>query len=311
MHRPAITKQLSSRSDYATALTTVTYTNTNNLNPGLGHREVNGSVNDGDASSNVATSIIDVGGTNDSPESINDAAAVQAGEAITITSQAGLTSNDTDPESDPITVVGIRTGSEYESGVSSPAGTTLTGSLGVLTVTADGSYHYNADQTNAKTLAEGATEVDIFTYTISDGTDQDEGQLTITVTGTNDPPEAGDDSQTVRENASIEISSTAGVLNNDSDADGDDLTITAVQSLNRSSNRQPNAQRKQRSFRHRSHDLLERNFGELSSPLPSLTGLYGQLTLNADGSYAYEANQAAADALHEGMWPSTVPHTLG
>ena len=37
-----------------------------------------------------------------------------------------------------------------------------------------------------------------------------------------------------------------------------------------------------------------------ASSLPKLLGTYGELTLNSDGSYAYDANQSATDALNEG-----------
>ena len=55
-------------------------------------------------------------------------------------------------------------------------------------------------------LAEGATAVDVFTYTLSDGTDEDLGELTITVTGTNNAPSGSNDSKPVNENDSINIS---------------------------------------------------------------------------------------------------------
>ena len=40
----------------------------------------------------------------------------------------------------------------------------------------------------AKAIAPGDTAKDYFTYTISDGTSTDTAELTITVTGINDPP---------------------------------------------------------------------------------------------------------------------------
>ncbi|MGE4615845.1 MAG: Ig-like domain-containing protein, partial [Gammaproteobacteria bacterium] len=64
----------------------------------------------------------------------------------------------------------------------------LTGTLGRLTLAADGSYSYVADQNGANVLAAGATATDVFTYTVSDGTTTDTGQITVTVTGVNDAP---------------------------------------------------------------------------------------------------------------------------
>ena len=84
------------KSAYAAALATVTYHNSNDLNPVLGHRTISWQVNDGRASSNTASSIIDVGGVNDSPESQNDTGSVDAGSSLSVSAGSGLLSNDTD-----------------------------------------------------------------------------------------------------------------------------------------------------------------------------------------------------------------------
>jgi Zn-dependent metalloprotease/subtilisin-like proprotein convertase family protein len=69
-----------------------------------------------------------------------------------------------------------------------------------------------------------------WTLTVTDGFPQDEGQLDswevefCTDLENNTPPVAGDDSATTRKNKAITIS----VLTNDSDADGDCLSITSV-----------------------------------------------------------------------------------
>jgi hypothetical protein len=63
---------------------------------------------------------------------------------------------------------------------------------------------------------------DSFTYTISDGKGgTDTATVTITVTPVNDTPEAADDTATMYEGASVLID----VLANDSDVDGDSLSI--------------------------------------------------------------------------------------
>ena len=66
-----------------------------------------------------------------------------------------------------------------------------------------------------------------FTYTVSDGTSTDMATVTITVTTANDPPVATDDTATVAEGGSIDIAAST-LLANDSDAEGDDLSVTAV-----------------------------------------------------------------------------------
>ena len=285
---------------YAAALATVTYTNSDDLNPSLGHRTVSWQLNDGDAASNTASSIIDVGGINDSPESQTDSGSVDAGSSLNVTAGSGLLSNDSDPESDNLSVSDIRTGGESQSGTDGSIATALTGNYGQLTVSSDGSYTYSANQAAADALAEGATAIDVFTYTLNDGTDNDLGELTITVTGTNNAPSGSDDSKSVNENESLDIKAISGVLINDTDVDGDSLTITAVQNASRASSRALLRRASGRQKKGRKTIFLARSSQFSSSALPEITGTYGELTLNSDGSYVYDANQSATDALNEG-----------
>ena len=290
-----------SKSAYAAALATVTYSNSDDINPVLGHRTVSWQLNDGSTASNTASSIIDVGGINDSPESQNDAGSVDAGLSLNVTTGSGLLSNDSDPESDDLTVSDIRTGGESQTGTDGSVATALTGDYGQLTVSSDGSYIYSANQAAADALAEGATAIDVFTYTLNDGTDNDLGELTITVTGTNNAPSGSDDSKPVNENESISVSAISGVLINDSDVDGDNLTITAAQTASSASNRTLLRKSLTKNKKEYKPIVLSKDAKlSSSSALPKLTGTYGELTLNKDGSYIYDANQSATDALNEG-----------
>ena len=101
-----------SKSAYAAALETVTYHNSDDANPVLGHRTVSWQINDGSAASNTALSIIDIGGVNDSPESQNDAGSVFAGSSLNVPAGSGLLTNDSDPEADNLTISDVRTGPE-------------------------------------------------------------------------------------------------------------------------------------------------------------------------------------------------------
>ena len=82
----------------------------------------------------------------------------------------------------------MNSGSTYAS-----SGTSVTGTYGTLTIGADGSYTYVADQSAADDLDAGDTATDVFVYTVSDGTSTDTANLTITVTGINDDPAAVND----------------------------------------------------------------------------------------------------------------------
>ena len=69
-------------------------------------------------------------------------------------------------------------------------GTTVTGTYGTLTIGADGSYTYTANQDAADALDDSESATDVFTYTVSDGTSTDTATITITVNGSNDAPVA-------------------------------------------------------------------------------------------------------------------------
>ncbi len=70
------------------------------------------------------------------------------------------------------------------------------------------------------------TGTDTFTYIVKDGKSGfDEATATITITAVNDDPSARNDNATVETNT---IESIIDVLGNDSDVDGDTLTVTAI-----------------------------------------------------------------------------------
>ena len=90
--------------------------------------------------------------------------------------------------------------STYES-----SDTQIVGTYGTLTIGADGSYKYIADQTAADALDVGDSIDDVFTYTLTDGTDTDTATLTITVTGVNDTPSAQNDVGVIDEGETLTV----------------------------------------------------------------------------------------------------------
>ena len=143
----------------------------------------------------TGTLSISVGATNDDPVATDDTGAVDEDATLTVAAINGvIQANDTDPDGDTLTVGAIRTGTEAGSGTAGTLGSPLTGTYGTLTLNADGSYTYVADQAAADALASGVTATDTFTYTASDGKGgTDAAEIVITVTGTNDLPVAADD----------------------------------------------------------------------------------------------------------------------
>jgi len=192
---------------------------------------------DGTAS-DTATLTVTVNGANDAPVANDDS-------ATTTEDSAGVSgnvlANDTDVDGDSLTVA-------------SPG--TYVGTYGTLTLAADGSYTYTPGA-GAQALDIGESAQDVFTYAASDGTASDTATLTVTVTGLNDAPVANDDTAATDENSPV----SGNVLANDTDVDGETLTVT--------------------------------NAG-------TFVGAYGTLVLAANGSYTYTPG-AAAEALTNGQ----------
>ena len=230
---------------------------------------------DADKNADTAELVITVTGVNDDIIAVDDTDTVTAGTTITRSTSdtQELDHDDTDPDADDVsgsfTVTAIRTGTESGSGTNKTVGTSFTTTYGTVTINTDGSYTYAADQSGATALAVGATAIDYFTYTVRDHSsgDTDTAQLAITVTGVNETAVGVNDTGVVNEDATLSVSAGNGTLSNDTDADSDALSVTALSG------------------------------GSVGS---ATTGTYGTLTLNSNGSYTYIADQNAADALDAG-----------
>jgi CshA-type fibril repeat protein len=157
-------------------------------------------ISDGNGGTATATVTVTVDGVNDVPVAVNDTATVSEDSSNII----NVLVNDTDIDGDSLTV------------------SAATSSNGTVTINADGTLNYipNADFNGTDTI----------TYTISDGNGGTAtATVTITVSSVNDAPVAVNDAATVSEDSS---SNTLSVLSNDSDLDGDSLTVSAAISSN-------------------------------------------------------------------------------
>jgi VCBS repeat-containing protein len=158
---------------------------------------------DGTGSTGEITVTINVNSVNDGPTAVADAYSVDEDAGLTIDAAGGVLANDTDPDGDALTAALV----------SGPAN-------GTLTLNADGSFNYtpNANFNGS----------DSFTYTASDGTLTSETTVAITVNPIADAPVAVADTYDATEDTALTIDAAAGVLANDTDADGDPLTATLV-----------------------------------------------------------------------------------
>jgi VCBS repeat-containing protein len=192
---------------------------------------------DGTASDS-ATLTVTVNGANDAPVANDDTASTNEDSAGV---SGNVLTNDTDVDGEALTVA-------------NPG--TYVGTYGTLTIDADGSYTYTPGA-GAQALDVGETAQDVFSYTASDGTASDSANLTVTVTGLNDAPVANDDTNATDENSPV----SGNVLANDTDVDGETLTVTNA---------------------------------------ATFIGAYGTLVLAANGNYTYTPG-AAAIALTNGQ----------
>jgi VCBS repeat-containing protein len=159
--------------------------------------------NDGSADSNVATVTITIAPVNDAPVANDDSYSVSEGGTLTV-APAGVLGNDTDPESPALDAILV----------SGPA------HAASFTLNADGSFSYVHDG--------GETTSDSFTYKANDGSaDSNVATVTITVEPVNDAPLANNDSYSVNEGGTLNVA-PAGVLGNDTDAEGSALNAVLV-----------------------------------------------------------------------------------
>ncbi|HEY5650101.1 MAG TPA: Ig-like domain-containing protein, partial [Acidimicrobiia bacterium] len=145
----------------------------------------------------IAVPDLDDPGTGNTPPFASDDSAITSQDTpITI----DVLANDFDSNGDPLSVDGT-------------------------TAPANGTVAINADNTVTYTPNAGFVGNDAFTYQASDGAAvSNSATVTITVTGPNQPPTAGDDAAATNQDTSVSID----VLANDTDPLGDPLVVAAV-----------------------------------------------------------------------------------
>ncbi len=158
----------------------------------------NFAVSDGTSESSPATVEITIAPVNDAPIATDDTATTDEDQPATLTE---LLANDSDVDAYALKIIGV-----------TPAGN------GTVTLNDDGSVAYVPNPNFSGT--------DTFSYTISDDNGSHaSAAVALTVRPANDAPIAVDDAVTTDEDVPIIIS---GLTANDSDLDGDPLTIENV-----------------------------------------------------------------------------------
>jgi VCBS repeat-containing protein len=136
---------------------------------------------------------------NDPPAAADDPGTTPEETPVTVT----VLGNDTDPDGDSLTVIAV-------------------GPAGHGTVTTDGiTVTYTPDPDWYGT--------DSFTYTADDGNGGTAtGTVSMTVTPVNDPPVSADDTYSTPEDTPLGVPGPTGLLGNDTDVDGDSMTVVFV-----------------------------------------------------------------------------------
>ena len=156
-------------------------------------------VSDGIASDSVkvALSVIP---SNDPPSGVMDSLAIEEGGSISVPA-ASLLRNDLDPEGDVLSI------------------TSVAGAINGMVQLDRRSITYKHD--GSETTTGG------FTYTLTDGEFAATADVAVVVTPVNDPPIGNMDSLTVNEGGNLTVEAST-LLNNDTDAENEALTIVAV-----------------------------------------------------------------------------------
>lgn len=165
-----------------------------------GYYNVTTTASSGNLSDSVtATYVVDTPVSNTPPVAGNDTASTTAGSPVTI----AVLNNDSDADGDALTV------------------TSTSGVNGNATINSNGTITF--------TPAVGFSGTESFTYVVSDGNGgTDSANVSVSVAAGNTAPNASNDNASTNAGSAV----TINVLANDTDADGDALSITATSGVN-------------------------------------------------------------------------------
>jgi len=156
-------------------------------------------INDGFGGNATATALVHVG--NAAPVAVEDSYSVHVGRTLAVAAP-GLLANDSDANGDPLQVTSLN----------------VTGLQGTLSPFADGHFSF--------TPTAGFTGTTSFNYTISDGFGGT-STATVKIDVFNNPPIVTNDTYNMRPNQVLSVAAP-GLLANDSDPDGDTLSVVTL-----------------------------------------------------------------------------------
>ncbi|MEF8843520.1 MAG: Ig-like domain-containing protein, partial [Haloarculaceae archaeon] len=161
-------------------------------------------VSDGQGGTDTATQTVTVNGENDAPVANDDTVSATEDTPATYGPADLVDPNDTDVDGDSLEITAVNNATN---------GTIVLNGDGTVTFTPAPEFNGTAS----------------FDYTISDGNGgSDTATVTVNVAAVNDVPVAVDDTDTTDEDTAISRDAANGVIPNDTDADGDALTVAQV-----------------------------------------------------------------------------------
>jgi VCBS repeat-containing protein len=168
-------------------------------------------ISDGKGGTSTATVTVTITG-------VNDPATISGTATAAVTEDTNVDGNGKLNATGSLTVTDVDAGEDkFNTSV-----TSATGNLGNLSITENGTFSYSVDNSAVQSLGADKTKTDIFTVKSFDGTASQ--NINVTITGVNDAPVAQEDSYITQERTALTINAP-GVLSNDSDVDGDTLSV--------------------------------------------------------------------------------------